>query len=171
MKNTLKLSFLALLIMTGFTFTACEEDDDDDVEMNEPFTTTQADIDNSTFVVGTYDTAESSLGAHGGDNTIRDVYASTSEGLDYRTVITKRIYAKEENGDKGDLTEVYAMVKHEAGYNPDGGDWEWIIIPGSSVTTENPNGMLSEARLRSKEASVCISCHRVADGDDFSFVR
>jgi hypothetical protein len=49
-----------------------------------------------------------------------------------------------------------AMIKREAGYNPDGGDWEYLVL----------NGAASEIVERGK-LTRCSSCHQPYQGRDY----
>ncbi len=181
MSNRFRLSFMALLIMAGFVFVSCEDDDDD---KDEPFTTTQAHIDKSMTLVetvsGSEKYGEDVTIPHGGkdltsDQTIREVYASNAGGLEYMTVLTKRTYMKKADGTKGDLLATFAMVKHEAGYSAESGDWEWFMMPNDPKVdyTKFPNGSITGEGAASGKAdmAMCNGCHMKADGGDFSFVR
>ncbi len=118
---------------------------------------------------------------HGGnsgdpDSTYRDVYSNTREKEDLRvgSVITKRTYVKNADGSKGPLLVTFAMIKREAGYWDDGGDWEYVQMPndGSNDYEANPNGMLPDEGAPNRgQLTDCAGCHSQAPGGGYSFVR
>ena len=58
-----------------------------------------------------------------------------------------------------ELPELLAvMIKHRAGFNPDGGDWEFLLIDGSGT----------KIRLRQKQGQ-CLDCHRSQRDNDFVY--
>jgi cytochrome c553 len=150
------------------------------------FEATQADLNNATLeeelnITGAKYGEDVSI-PHGGmseswDSTFRDVYSNTREKESIRvgSVITKRTYARNADGSRGALLVTFAMIKREAGYFAEGGDYEWVMMPndGSNDYDENPNGMLPDVSMtlmRGKLES-CAGCHAKADGGDYSFVR
>jgi hypothetical protein len=48
------------------------------------------------------------------------------------------------------------MLKHEAGYDPEGGDWEYLVLDGQG----------KEVRARGKLES-CRACHQTYPDTDF----
>ena len=110
------------------------------------------------------------------ESTYRDIYSNaTSKAGDYPTgtIFTKRTLVKNADGSKGDLLVTFAMVKHEVGYYPEGGDFEYVMMPndGSNDYGSNPNGMLppeSATEMRGKLAN-CAGCH--SNTPSFIFAR
>jgi hypothetical protein len=99
--------------------------------------------------------------AHEGSAGFREVYVNATgeavsggASLPYPvgSVIVKESF-KNAGGSKGDLSSVTIMAKREAGYDPDNGDWEYLML--------NPR-MKVQAQGR---LSGCISCHLAADSD------
>jgi hypothetical protein len=100
--------------------------------------------------------------AHEGSAGFREVFVNdigeaTSAGaaaLPYPTgsIIVKESY-KNKAGEKGSLTSVTIMVKREMGYDPENGDWEYIMLSGSMK--KQGQGALG----------ACISCHAAAEND------
>jgi len=77
------------------------------------------------------------------------------------------------DGSKGMLQVTFAMAKREAGYYPEGGDWEYVMMPNNTGNDFNtqPNGALPDASntdMRGKLA-MCVACHTAQS--DFLFVR
>lgn len=101
-----------------------------------------------------------------GDSTnIRDVTGNKAlAGFDFNnvkpgTVLIRNVYAND-NGQKGALKGRTFMFKREAGYYPDGGDWEYVRIPYNAAIdyTKYPNGDLAFATERGQITS-CAGCH------------
>lgn len=73
------------------------------------------------------------------------------------TIIVKESYP-DAGGSKGDLSTLTVMVKREAGYDADNGDWEWVMLgPDMGIRTQ---GALAS----------CYQCHAVAADTDYSFL-
>ncbi|MFW6276728.1 MAG: cytochrome P460 family protein [Bacteroidota bacterium] len=88
-------------------------------------------------------------------------------------IIVKRTYKKNDDGSKGELLVTFAMMKHDEGYNPDGGEWEWAKMPAKGTDLDMyPNGKLpaQDSKMRGKMQG-CIDCHAKADGNDFVFSK
>lgn len=184
MIKKLSIYLLAFVFIAGVT--SCSDDDDDDAAGQEPYNVTQADLNASTteIDIGVTGTpyGEDVTVAHNGqpispDSTIRDIYSTlddVSEDIDVGTIFTKHTFIKDEDDSRKALAVTFAMVKREAGYNPDGGDWEYVVMPndGSNDYEANPNGKLppeSAEGMRGKLAN-CMGCHS-AGGDDYLFVK
>lgn len=148
--------------------------------------TTQKDIDMSTIPVKLSVTG-TPLGdvsiAHDGrdisaDSSFRDSYTnmSLSKGaIKQGTIFTKRAYLRKKDKSKGNLEMLFTMIKHEKGYYPAGGDWEYISMPFDKNTDykKHPNGMLPKKidnQTRGK-ISMCGNCHKAASGKDFVFTN
>lgn len=69
------------------------------------------------------------------------------------TVIVKEKLASKDSSSPELLT---AMIKREAGYNPENGNWEYMALDGTG----------KEVRARGRLES-CQSCHRMAGDTDF----
>jgi hypothetical protein len=71
------------------------------------------------------------------------------------------IVVKEKHADglaKGPPNEYGAMIKHEPGYDPQHGDWEYIYVE------REPEKKVTRGRLES-----CINCHEHAKNRDYVF--
>lgn len=147
----------------------------DDGSCKYPFSVTQSNINNSTTTVvlnGTGTTYGSASTPHDGNmanmdlnSTLRSVYTnlSTKSGtISVGTIFTKRVY-KNNNGSPDSLRATFTMVKREAGYWTEGGDWEYIMTPYSAMVNYSsmPNGMLpatADNMMRGK-IMMCAGCH------------
>ena len=130
------LILFATIFISAFVFTACSDDDDDNG--SQTFQLTQAKLnaaDNPIDLDITGDPFEGSVGHDGGshpDSTIRDVYSNlTSLGSTFNVgdIITKKVYAKNPDGSKGNLKVSFAMIKMNDDYDPDNANWAYISIP------------------------------------------
>lgn len=146
------------------------------------FKATQADLDGSTNVEDLDVTGKEygeAAKAHNGtpdpETTFRDIYSNIlpQEAVDVGTILTKGTFMKNADGTKGPLQVTFAMIKREPGYYPEGGDWEYVMMPndGSNDYDMHPNGTLPAdgAEGRGKLES-CATCHALA-GPSYSFVR
>ena len=69
------------------------------------------------------------------------------------TVILKRKYADS----AGKNTELYTgMIKRGAGYNPQGGDWEYFVLSGDGKQVTEKGALSS-----------CMACHQAYQASDF----
>ncbi len=167
---------LFFLIFGAALIISCSDDDDDAVE---PFKATQGDLDLVANFIGDFTGGNM---AHGGpdgtspDSTVREVFASRSLSGDIPvgTIVTKNTYKRGADGKKTDKLYVsFAMIKREAGYDSDNGNWEYVKIAyDESVDYKtHPYGKLpSEGENRGKLSS-CIGCHSGASGGDYLFVN
>ena len=99
-------------------------------------------------------------------NAIKDVYVN-SIGIDAfksgtvpfpaGTIITKENYA-DESGTKGSLMALTCMIKMEAGYDPDNGDWAYVNTGADGVAQET--GKLT----------MCIECHTQVKDKDYVYL-
>lgn len=112
------------------------------------------------------------------DSSFRDSYTnmgSPKETIKEGTVFTKRAYAKNKDGSKGNLLSLFAMIKREKGYFPEGGDWEYVSIPYDKAVDykKHPNGILPDASKKYMRGKItmCGSCHQAAAGKDFVFTN
>ena len=181
-----KFSIYFLSLMFLFSIVSCENDDDDN-NVEEPYEATQADLDASTTPVdiGVSGTpyGEDVTVAHNGqpispDSTIRDIYTSLddiSNDIEVGSVVTKRTYLKNPDGTKGNLAVTFAMIKRETDYYPEGGDWEYVVMPndGSTDYGAHPNGILppDSATGQRGQLANCASCHTSAGGGNFLFTK
>ncbi len=168
--------FLMLFVMG--TFMACSDDDGNN-EPNE-ILITQSQLDGANNFL---DDFTGGAFPHGGpdgttgDQTLRYVYSSLSAlsgTVSPGTIVTKKTFAKDDNGNPTDLYVSFVMVKREAGYDPDNKDWEYMMIPFDDMNDymTKPFGTLPNvsAANRGKLAN-CISCHSGAGGSDYLFVN
>ncbi len=154
---------------------------------NTPFLITQAQLDAITLVpAGNLSGITGDpFNARRGDSltvatVLRDITANRtlSDSVTAGSVYTLRSFYHT-GGVRGDLKHVDVMVKREAGYNPAGGDFEFIRIMADSTTDYrlNPNGRLpdtTQTLLRGRDVLVaggnsCRRCHAAAAGGDFLF--
>jgi hypothetical protein len=146
------------------------------------FKATQADLDRSTNVedldvTGTEygDAAKGHNGTPDPNSTFRDIYSNIleKESVDVGTILTKGTFIKNVDGSKGALQVTFAMIKREPGYYPEGGDWEYVMMPndGTNDYEMHPNGTLpAEGSENRGKLPNCAGCHAEA-GSSFSFVR
>ena len=52
------------------------------------------------------------------------------------------------------------MIKREEGFNPEAGDWEFLLV----------NGHANRIEKRQKQGE-CLACHSAASNADFVFIR
>ena len=178
MKTT--LFFVALMGGLLLLAPSCKTEDDTDPT----YTLSQADLNKATNaedldVTGTEYGADVSI-PHNGmpispDSTYRDIYSNIAKSDDIKmgTIFTKKTWMKNPDASKGMLQVTFAMAKREAGYNPAGGDFEYVMMPndGSNDYDTNPNGMLpdvSNTDMRGK-LGTCAGCH--AKVSSYIFVR
>lgn len=166
----LTFSMLAILVATS-----CKEED-----KNKAYTVTQADIDKTDKLVATFTGGDF---AHGfsnqalGDSTVRIVYGTSSNipsSFPVGTTFTKNTFKADKNGNATTMrTASFAMVKREAGYYPDGGDWEYVVMPfdANADYTAHPNGSLDGAGANQGQLASCVGCHTKAGGGDFLFIN
>lgn len=181
--NHYKLFFYAMSLALIITFFACSDDDDDNNGTG-PSTVelTQADLNSSTNPIemdltGTTfgdATVPHNAGASAGNHeTFRDVYSSITDlaNITEGTVITKRVYFRDNDGNKGELSHTFAMVKREAGYDAANNDWEYFVIPFDATTDyiAMPNGDLSKAAASGKLEN-CINCHTNDGNGNYLFL-
>ena len=178
MKTT--LFFVAVMGSLILLTTSCKKDEDSDPT----YTLTQSDMNNATSaedldVTGTEYGADVSI-PHNGmpispDSTFRDIYSniSSSDNIEVGTIFTKKTWMKNPDGSKGMLQVTFAMAKREAGYNPAGGDFEYVMMPndGSNDYGVNPNGMLPDESMTEMRGKLgtCAGCH--AKITSYIFVR
>lgn len=172
---------LGIFVLATLFLSACNSDDN---EADTVFIATQEDLDEATLLIeaditgSPYGTA--TVGHDGGspaDSTFRTVYAnraSTKGNLPKGTIVTKHTFGKDENGNKAERRVTFAMIKREAGYFPEGGDWEYVMMPndGSANYSVNPNGILpgEEDNMTRGKLTMCSSCHSASGNSNFLFV-
>ncbi|MBL6964079.1 MAG: hypothetical protein ISR55_09650 [Bacteroidetes bacterium] len=172
-----------IIVFSGFVFSlffiSCEKDDPDAV-----FIATQADLD---AAVNTFELnvtgkpyGDATISHNGSslpaDSTFRDIYtnlANKADAVEKGTIITKHTFGMDSSGVRTNLNVTFAMIKREAGYFADGGDWEYVMMPfdaGVNYTTF-PNGVLPDtsSAMRGKLAN-CAACHAAA-GTDYIFIK
>jgi len=161
-----------LSLCTIILFTQCKDDD-------EPVTLTQAMIDGANELAVEETGGDFPHGGMGltGEQTIREIFTDNGKvknNIDKGYVVTKHTYAKDADGNKGDLLVTFAMLKHEEGYWEDTNDWEYVMIPADPSVdyTANPNGILANAAVSGNvhdENPGCVNCHNGAGGGDQLF--
>ena len=107
--------------------------------------------------------------AHEGAAGFREVYVNeigrsvALEEADYPfpegTVVLKEAYRADGSGNKGALSNLTIMVKRESEYDPENGDWEYIM-------TTSTGAVQAQGKLQ-----MCIGCHWAASDTDFVFTR
>ncbi len=180
----MKTKLFLMLAIAGFIALSSGCKKDEDPQEAETYTLTQTDLNQATGAED-LDVTGSPYGqdvtiAHNGmavsaDSTFRDIYSniSSSESITLGTIFTKKTYLMNADGSKGMLQVTFAMAKREAGYNTDGGDWEYVMMPNNTGNdfSAQPNGVLpdiSETEMRGKLA-MCASCH--SKKSSYIFVR
>jgi len=181
MKNMSKTLLLFNVVLGSLVLltTSCKTEDTDPT-----YTLTQADLNKATSaedldVTGTEYGEDVSI-PHNGmpispDSTFRDIFSniSTSDNIKAGTIFTKKTWMKNPDGSKGMLQVTFAMAKREAGYNPTGGDFEYVMMPndGSNNYDTNPNGMLPDVSITDMRGKLgtCAGCH--AKVSSYIFVR
>jgi hypothetical protein len=106
---------------------------------------------------------------HGGAEAIREIYvndagkavSAAGAGFPYPvgTVIVEETYGRLVADGKGSLTQISAMVKRAPGYDPAGGDWEFMLVKPDLT-------LAARGKL-----PTCIACHAAASGRDFVFTN
>ncbi len=182
MKKIILITFVGII---AFLLSCDDSSNKSNDSSNDPVSEEQAKLNESLNPVAIGLTGDSfgtdATIAHNGaplttDETIRDVYTNLSEGESIRvgTIFTKHTFLKGEQGRKSDLVVTFAMIKREAGYYPDGGDWEYVKMPndGTNNYLQNPNGKLptTEDNINRGKIVACASCHQhPLAGSDFVF--
>lgn len=178
-----KTSMFAVLIAAILIVTAsCKKNEEE--PQDQTFTLTQALLNQATQdedigVSGSPYGQDVSIPHNGTtmspDSTIRDIFSNIAQSASIQpgTVFTKHTYLMNSDGSRGDLQVTFAMFKREAGYNPAGGDFEYVMMPndGGNDYVTNPNGKLpdvSQTAMRGK-LGMCASCH--ANKSSYIFVR
>ena len=116
----------------------------------------------------TGDTTSALGSAHEGTMGFREVFVNTagetvalgkaSYPFPEGSILVKEAY-KNSGGNKGALSNLTIMVKREAGYDPDNGDWEYLMTNAAkSIQRQGPLDM-------------CIGCHSAASSTDFVFTK
>lgn len=179
LKTVGRCTFAMVVSMSLFS---CSSDDDSN-DNNVTVMVTQSDVDmiSTSWKAGiTGDEYGAAVSISHGDPTLssaetnRDVYANQALSGDIMpgTVITKRTYKRNADGSNGDLQATFAMIKREAGFWAEGGDWEYFKMPFNASTdySTQPNGNLAGAEASGK-LDGCKGCHANASGSDFLFVK
>jgi len=108
---------------------------------------------------------------------LRDLFENISadETIAVGTIMVRRAYYYPWlHHERDSLINTVVMVKREAGFYPEGGDWEYLDIKYNENTNYlvHPNGMLIESSdniIRGK-ITKCANCHAGA-GSKFVFHR
>ena len=133
------LSIFAIAFL--LVFTSCSEDDDKDTDTAVEYNLTESLFNTATNAIQT--NINTGAMAHNGDMnasgtmTFRDVYTNMSDVSGTAKpgdIITKFVYGKDSTGAKGALMVAFAMVKQEAGYGDDHGNWNWYMLPDGNDT-------------------------------------
>jgi len=118
------------------------------------FNVTQEQLNHATILSSAQDTAivGDPFNAFASDtfttkHKLRDLFDNISldKNVTIGTIMARRSYYYPWTQYKRDsLLNVVVMIKREAGYNPQGGDWEYMDIKYNKNTNyiQNPNGML-----------------------------
>jgi hypothetical protein len=111
-------------------------------------------------------------------NSIRDISTNkrTNERIRAGHVFVIKSF-QNQNGQKGQLINIHIMVKRENGFNPTGGDFEYINIDFDPTTdyAQHPNGelpALTDTANRGLDITrfACVNCHRHSSTNgDFLF--
>jgi len=148
------------------------------------FNLTQEQLDGATILTLSGDTAivGDPFNAFSTDtlttkHKLRDLFENISldSHIAVGTIMARKAYYYPwKNHERDSLINTVVMVKREAGYYPEGGDWEYIDIKYNRNTDykTNPNGMLvavNDNIIRGK-ITKCASCHALA-GSNFVFHR
>ena len=180
MKLTLAKLYAVLVVLTLALAAGCSGPTED-----KPFQITQAQLDSATIVLDKDITGDPHNAFPKDDvatreNKIRDLVSSIAKDatIAVGSVFVRRAY-KYENGKRGELINAVIMVKREAGYYPEGADYEYMNIAYDANTdyTKHPNGMLppvtdTDRRGKGEKLKGCVTCHSVAaSGEDRLFVR
>ncbi|GAA0793202.1 cytochrome P460 family protein [Marinobacterium sediminicola] len=67
------------------------------------------------------------------------------------------------------LQAVTIMLKREAGYDADNGDWFYVKYDARGNVMKNPKGIALAGRVAKGMPTGCIACHQAAEGSDFVF--
>lgn len=181
-KITYNLSLTGLLSLAVYS---CSKDDtpqpvEPTADTSVPFTLTQEMLDAAIFVSDPQDTlftgnpfGQRELAAR---NNYRSIFSTSpkSQPLQVGDINAIRAFSNLD-GEKGALLFVDVMVKREAGYNPQGNDFEYIRIPFDSLVDyqQHPNGVVPDLISKNRGLGTnilsvnCVNCHRSAN--DFIF--
>lgn len=168
MKRLNYLFSIGVISLMMFGLVACDDDDDkDDNNDPEPININQSDLNGVDNMIGEFTGTDIQDFGHPGlgDETIRVVYTNftpITKMAEPGDIIAKNTYMKTAEGEKGDLMASFVMVKREAGYNAEGGDWEWMNIGFDDTNdyTMNPFGVLPAAGAANRGMLAgCIDCH------------
>jgi hypothetical protein len=89
------------------------------------------------------------------------MFAGPSQRFPKGAVIIKRKFDKRKfDGSSQNRTPILStvMIKREAGYNPQGGDWEFAVVSGDGKNVE------AKGKLEN-----CMGCHASRRETDFVF--
>ena len=147
------------------------------------YTVSQEQLDEATMLTSNQDTSivGDPFNAFSTDtltkkHKLRDLFENISldQHVSVGTIMVRRAYYYPWAHERDSLINTVVMVKREAGYYPEGGDWEYMDIKNYKDTdyAVNPNGMLiasSDNIIRGK-ITKCANCHAIA-GSSFLFHR
>lgn len=165
-----KLNYLFVLFFASFLlFSSCSDDDDNKVEytlteslFNSASNSIQTNINNGNM-------AHNGNSEMSGNETFRDVFTNltnVNSKANPGDIITKYVYGKNENNEKGSLQVAFAMVKQMNGFGDEDGNWYWYIIPTDQEGNLNFNSITFVPNQ-----SDCSGCHSGAgEGMDYRFV-
>lgn len=137
-----RFNYLLSIFAISFllVFTSCSEDDNKDTAVE--YNLTESLFNSATNAIQT-NINNGNVGAHNGDATasgtmtFRDVYTNMTDVSGTAKpgdIITKYVHGKDSTGAKGALLVAFAMVKQEAGFGDDHGNWNWYMLPNGNDT-------------------------------------
>ncbi len=187
----MKKFLLLLLVAVPVAFIACKKDDD---KKEDPKPAAEIPLTQENLNLAIIKQFENKTGVHrmgndslvwshnaalpNPDSTLRTLYTTypTGAAVQPGAVLAKHVHRRNPDGSRGPLTLVFVMHKQNSGYFPTGGDFNYYVIPGNTVTAALPNGDFSQAIRSVGETNVygrstfCADCH-ARGGSDYLFSR
>ena len=113
------------------------------------------------------DTGTLGRNVHEGTTGFRDVYVNpvgearvsgdASGEFPVGTILVKNSF-EDAGGSPGDLANVTVMVKREAGFDPENGDWEYMVL--TSTMRVRSQGVINN----------CVAFHSIVAANDYAFL-